>query len=46
MRLYAGLGRRDEALAQYRQCVAVLHRELDAAPSPETVVLYRSILAA
>ena len=38
------MGRRDEALAQFRACAQVLSRELDAEPSPETMQLYQHIL--
>jgi DNA-binding SARP family transcriptional activator len=44
MRLYAALGRRGDALRQYRDCLAVLHRELEADPEPETRQLYQQIL--
>lgn len=43
MRLYAGLGRRDEALAQFRRCRATLRRELDVDPHPDTLALYRGL---
>lgn len=45
MRLYLALGRRDDALAQYRQCDAALRRELGVEPHPDTTALYRRILA-
>jgi DNA-binding SARP family transcriptional activator len=45
MRILHGLGRREEALAQFRQCVAVLRAELDVAPSPQTLSLHHEILA-
>ena len=35
MRLYAALDRRGDALRQYRECVAVLQRELAAEPEVE-----------
>lgn len=38
-------GRRDEALRQYRECRAVLERELGVAPMPETEALRRAIAA-
>jgi DNA-binding SARP family transcriptional activator len=44
MRLYAALGRRGDALRQYRECVAVLQRELAAEPEAETRQLYQEIL--
>lgn len=44
MRLYAQLGRRGDALRHYRECVAVLQRELEADPEAETRQLYRQIL--
>lgn len=43
MRLYEALGRRDDALAQYRRCVAALRRELGVGPMPETTALYQRI---
>jgi len=43
--LYAAAGRRGDALAQYRQCVRVLDRELGVAPLPETNDLYEAISA-
>jgi DNA-binding SARP family transcriptional activator len=44
MRLYAALGRRGDALRQYRECVAVLHRELAVEPETETRDLYQDVL--
>src|SRR5262249_51682311 len=44
MRLYADLGRRGAALRQYRQCVAVLQRDLEIEPEAETALLYEEIL--
>jgi DNA-binding SARP family transcriptional activator/tetratricopeptide (TPR) repeat protein len=44
MRLYAVLGRRGDALRQYRECVAVLGRELEVEPEAETRQLYQEIL--
>ncbi|MFN8524513.1 MAG: BTAD domain-containing putative transcriptional regulator [Chloroflexota bacterium] len=38
-------GRRDEALRQYRDCRAVLKRELDVSPAPETEALRHQISA-
>jgi len=38
------MGRRDEALAQFRACAQVLSRELGAEPSAETTRLYQRIL--
>src|SRR5262245_34031190 len=43
MRLYAGTGRRVEAIRQYRTCIDVLQRELRAEPEPATVELYRAL---
>jgi DNA-binding SARP family transcriptional activator len=43
MRVYARTGRGDLALRQYRECVEVLRRELDAAPSIETELLREAI---
>ena len=44
MRLYAALGRRGDALRHYRECLAVLQRELEAEPEAETRQLYQEIL--
>jgi DNA-binding SARP family transcriptional activator len=46
MRLHAALGRRGDALRQYRECVAVLRREVDAEPELETRQLYQEVLRA
>jgi len=46
MEVYARLGRRSEALAQYQACEDALRRHLDAAPAPETVALRDKIRAA
>lgn len=43
MQLYAWKGMRTAALQQYRECVAILDRELGVSPLPETTDLYRSI---
>jgi len=43
MKLYAGNGRRTDALRQYQECVEVLQRELDVEPEPATRQLYRDI---
>ena len=43
MRLLALCGDRVAALQSYRQCEAALRRELDAAPSAETVRIYERI---
>lgn len=43
MRLYAALGDRPAALAQYQTCKAVLQRELGVAPMPETEALHSKI---
>lgn len=43
MQLYAWKGMRTQALQQYRECVAILDRELGVSPLPETTALYRSI---
>ena len=45
MRLYAQAGQRTAALRQYRECVRVLEKELDVAPSAETTALYEQIRA-
>jgi DNA-binding SARP family transcriptional activator len=44
MRLYAEMGTPDQAVRQFQICADVLQRELDMAPQPETVALYRNIL--
>jgi DNA-binding SARP family transcriptional activator/predicted ATPase len=44
MSLYAAVGRRADALRQYRACVAVLDRELRVAPLPETSDLNERIM--
>jgi DNA-binding SARP family transcriptional activator len=46
MRLYAGQGRRADALRQFRACADLLRRELGLEPEPETLALHREILAA
>ncbi len=43
MEAHARSGEPGAALAQYRQCVATLARELGVAPLPETTALYESI---
>ena len=43
MRLYAALGDRPAALAQYQSCKAILKRELNVAPMPETETLFLKI---
>jgi len=43
MRLYAGLGDRPAALAQYQHCKAVLQQELGIPPMPETEALFAKI---
>jgi len=45
MRTYAQLGQRSAALEQYHQCETILARELDVAPSAETVAQYQALLA-
>ncbi|HEY7689881.1 MAG TPA: BTAD domain-containing putative transcriptional regulator [Dongiaceae bacterium] len=45
MRLYAGSGRRAQALRQYRACCEALTRELGVAPDAETDDLFRQIQA-
>jgi DNA-binding SARP family transcriptional activator/predicted ATPase len=41
--LYGAGGERAAALAQYRDCVRVLHRELGVSPTEETTAAYRAI---
>jgi DNA-binding SARP family transcriptional activator len=43
MEIYAWRGMRTAALQQYRECVAVLDRELGVPPLPETTALYQAI---
>ena len=40
---YSESGERAAALAQYRDCVRILHRELGVAPTEETTAVYRAI---
>ena len=42
--LYVGRNQRNLALRQYRDCAAILRRELDIAPSTETRRLYEQLL--
>lgn len=44
MLLYARMGIPDQAVRQFHVCEAVLRRELDLAPQPETVLFYNEIL--
>jgi DNA-binding SARP family transcriptional activator len=43
MRLYAGSGRREEALHQYRLCAELLEKELQLEPEEATTELYEAI---
>lgn len=45
MRCYAALGRIPDALQQYRQCRAILERELQVAPSRETELLKAGLMS-
>ncbi|HMA33442.1 MAG TPA: BTAD domain-containing putative transcriptional regulator [Chloroflexia bacterium] len=45
MAAFAQLNRRDDALAQFQVCRAVLRRELGTEPLPSTVELYHQILS-
>lgn len=45
MLLHVWSGRRADAIRQYRECVAILDRELGVAPLSQTTALYESILA-
>ncbi len=45
MRLHAGSGQRSQAIRQYRECHALLARELRVEPLEETQALYREISA-
>lgn len=44
MRLYALVGRRHEALRQYKVCAQALETELGASPNAETEALYQQII--
>jgi DNA-binding SARP family transcriptional activator len=44
IKLYDRIGRRADAIRQYRACVGMLRGELGVEPAPETVRLYREIL--
>jgi DNA-binding SARP family transcriptional activator len=44
MLLHAWRGERSEAVRRYRECVALLARELGVAPLPQTTRLYQAIL--
>ncbi len=44
METYLQMGRRGEAVEQFRRCSEVLQRELSVDPLPETQALYRRIL--
>ena len=41
--LYGASGERAAALAQYRECVRTLHRELGVAPTEETTAVYHAV---
>jgi DNA-binding SARP family transcriptional activator len=43
MRALALAGRRSEALHAYRECEALLQKELNVSPSPETTALFAAI---
>ncbi len=45
MRLYAGLGDRAAAFAQYESCTKALQAELGIPPEPETTALYEQLKA-
>jgi DNA-binding SARP family transcriptional activator len=44
MRAYVGLGRRSEAIRQFRRCETMLETDLGVGPMPETRELFASIL--
>jgi DNA-binding SARP family transcriptional activator len=46
IRLYAGAGRRAEAIRQYQSCIDLLRNELQTEPEPATVEAYRWALGA
>jgi adenylate cyclase len=43
MQLFAGMGRRTDALRQYQACAAALQRDLGAEPGAETRSLYQAL---
>lgn len=45
IRLYAAVGERSMAIAQFRNCRAVIRRELGTDPSPETIALADRVAA-
>lgn len=45
MTLYSKYGERPKAIAQYRQCVSILRRELNISPMAKTRKLYEEIMA-
>src|SRR6266566_2907764 len=45
MHIYAAQGCRREVLQQYQRCQFVLHEELGVQPSPETLLVFQSVLA-
>ncbi len=44
MTAYAALGDRTAVSRQYEKCRAILQKELDLEPTPQTEALYRSLL--
>jgi DNA-binding SARP family transcriptional activator len=44
MRCYSRIGRRNQALREFRECQEVLRRELGVSPMRETVALYEQIV--
>jgi DNA-binding SARP family transcriptional activator len=45
IRLWAELGKRDQAVRQFHACQEALRRDLDLLPQRETVALYQDVLA-
>jgi DNA-binding SARP family transcriptional activator len=45
MQIYAAQGRRSEALQQYQRCTLILREALGVQPSPETVLVFQTLLA-
>lgn len=43
-RVYAAMGNRPAVVRQYQKCCEVLHREINADPSPQTQALYLELL--
>jgi two-component SAPR family response regulator len=44
MKIYAAMGNRAGLVQQYQRCVEILEREINAAPSPQTLELFHNLL--